>query len=452
MKLKTLLLALACTLTLSLYAQEGTFTHPAEALDTLRNIYQEYPFHEIKDTPAPKGYKPFYITNYGRHGSRYIGKENMVTTVLDPLEAAEKRGNLTETGKRLLAEMREFRDLSDGMYGMLTEKGGDELAAIGKRFAERYPEVFGSKKSRRINCHSSTVQRCILSMGYYVSEILREYPELEPEYLTGARYQDIILNLTHHDHLKDSIRVHVDRMYETEFDKTRLWKEIFVNPEEETFTHVFFVEMLHQCAANVICIEKDIDLFKYLTLDEIMTLQRINNNRIYATHGNSAGSAKYRLPDLGLLVNDIISKADAAIAGNGTAADLRFGHDSGLMPLNVFFNLEGFDTEVTLENAHEHFNCSFKSPMSANLHLVLYRSRKSDVILAKVLFNEQEMKISGLEPVAGPYYDWNELSAFLKSRLVTPAEGERKEFTESSALAYVPASYFMNNRMKDRLL
>ena len=29
-----------------------------------------YEFPELKDTPAPKGYKPFYISHYGRHGSR----------------------------------------------------------------------------------------------------------------------------------------------------------------------------------------------------------------------------------------------------------------------------------------------------------------------------------------------------------------------------------------------
>ena len=25
---------------------------------------------KIVDTPAPKGYKPFYVSHYGRHGSR----------------------------------------------------------------------------------------------------------------------------------------------------------------------------------------------------------------------------------------------------------------------------------------------------------------------------------------------------------------------------------------------
>ena len=35
-----------------------------------------YPGPHKKLTPAPKGYKPFYISHYGRHGSRYLCDQN----------------------------------------------------------------------------------------------------------------------------------------------------------------------------------------------------------------------------------------------------------------------------------------------------------------------------------------------------------------------------------------
>jgi len=34
------------------------------------NNLNSYEFFPIVDTPAPKGYKPVYISHYGRHGSR----------------------------------------------------------------------------------------------------------------------------------------------------------------------------------------------------------------------------------------------------------------------------------------------------------------------------------------------------------------------------------------------
>ena len=37
------------------------------------NGYYAYPGPlQAKLTPAPKGYVPFYISHYGRHGSRYL--------------------------------------------------------------------------------------------------------------------------------------------------------------------------------------------------------------------------------------------------------------------------------------------------------------------------------------------------------------------------------------------
>jgi hypothetical protein len=37
------------------------------------NNTNSYEFKEIRDTKAPKGYNPFYISHYGRHGSRNAG-------------------------------------------------------------------------------------------------------------------------------------------------------------------------------------------------------------------------------------------------------------------------------------------------------------------------------------------------------------------------------------------
>ena len=52
----------------------------------------DYPYQVVdyKMTPAPKGYKPFYISHYGRHGSRYYWNatlyrevDTLLTRVLD---------------------------------------------------------------------------------------------------------------------------------------------------------------------------------------------------------------------------------------------------------------------------------------------------------------------------------------------------------------------------------
>ena len=38
-------------------------------------VYYAYTYDNPARTPAPEGYEPFYISHYGRHGSRYHSKE-----------------------------------------------------------------------------------------------------------------------------------------------------------------------------------------------------------------------------------------------------------------------------------------------------------------------------------------------------------------------------------------
>ena len=64
--------------TLLLLVSLAAFAQTSAELDAyLREFPQRagfnthsYEFLPIKDTPAPGGFKPFYISHYGRHGSR----------------------------------------------------------------------------------------------------------------------------------------------------------------------------------------------------------------------------------------------------------------------------------------------------------------------------------------------------------------------------------------------
>ena len=66
--LTSLLLSVFC---LSLGAQDDALRLIAENPDRAANNMHSYEFNPIVDTKAPKGFKPFYISHYGRHGSRY---------------------------------------------------------------------------------------------------------------------------------------------------------------------------------------------------------------------------------------------------------------------------------------------------------------------------------------------------------------------------------------------
>ena len=63
-----------------------------------------YEFDPIVDTKPPRGYKPFYISHYGRHGTRTENSGEEYLYVIRRLEKADSLGILTDEGKNLLEE------------------------------------------------------------------------------------------------------------------------------------------------------------------------------------------------------------------------------------------------------------------------------------------------------------------------------------------------------------
>ena len=53
-------------------------------------------------TPAPKGMQPFYISHYGRHGSRFHSKPSMYNDPYLTLAKADSLGKLTSLGHDVL--------------------------------------------------------------------------------------------------------------------------------------------------------------------------------------------------------------------------------------------------------------------------------------------------------------------------------------------------------------
>ena len=58
-----------------------------------------YQFANPQLTKAPKGYKPFYISHYGRHGSRYYWNAMLYQELANLLTTAHERGQLTKEGE-----------------------------------------------------------------------------------------------------------------------------------------------------------------------------------------------------------------------------------------------------------------------------------------------------------------------------------------------------------------
>ena len=107
----------------------GVCTHP-------------YEFRECRETAAPKGYKPFYLSHYGRHGSRTEWGLSSYRDVEKVLEEARQEGFLSAKGDSLLSETRIVIRVHDGMNGHLTRLGEEEHRILADRLYARYPRIF----------------------------------------------------------------------------------------------------------------------------------------------------------------------------------------------------------------------------------------------------------------------------------------------------------------------
>jgi hypothetical protein len=74
-------------------------------------------------TPAPAGYTPFYLSHYGRHGSRWLIAKDSYTSVVEPMRKAQKYGKLTAKGEEVLAQLEAFFPTTIDRLGDLTTVG-----------------------------------------------------------------------------------------------------------------------------------------------------------------------------------------------------------------------------------------------------------------------------------------------------------------------------------------
>ena len=105
-------------------------------------VYYAYPVKEAIATPPPKGYKPFYISHYARHGSRWIQSEQDYKTVVDIFEKAHQAGVLTALGEDVRKRMALVWEDAEGHGGDLTPLGVRQHRGIAERMFQNYPEVF----------------------------------------------------------------------------------------------------------------------------------------------------------------------------------------------------------------------------------------------------------------------------------------------------------------------
>lgn len=384
------------------------------------STYYSYPTPTGKLTPAPKGYKPFYISHYGRHGSRYMTTNKFYTDAIDCLDSANSKNKLTATGQNVLKRLKEAYADAYLRDGDLSKLGGRQHRGVATRMFHNFPEVF--QPGTPVDAKSSTVMRCAISMSNFCLALQSLAPKINISVETSKRNMWYIANTedsvpeapTNKD-IDAKVKAFKSSMYKPD----RLMSVLFTDKDyvAQSVNGKRLMEQLWNVAEDMQCQpELKISFFDLFTNDELFDIWQTDNAGWYYWKGFFPESTPRYKAYYNLLRN-VLDTADRAIKKGGTAATLRFGHDSVVVPLAYLLHLKGCDGITSdVENLYKTW-ASFKiTPMCGNIQLIFYRKAGSDDILVKFLLNEHEVSIPVKTNMA-PYYHWKDVEAFYRAEL-----------------------------------
>ena len=371
-------------------------------------------------TPAPKGYEPFYMSHYGRHGSRWLIVDGDYTRPLGTLRSAKEAGKLTPLGEETLKKLEDFYPTSDKRLGDLTTVGERQHHGIGKRMVQNFPEIFKAR-DLKIDARSTVVTRCILSM-------IAECEELAAANPTAQIHNDVSESLQYYLNqpwdgiVRQEGRNTGDKetnYYSQKYTHPeRLMKQLF-NDQQWVYNNVNsgdFMRRLFDVATNMQSHDTDIELLSLFTDEELYDQWRIRNIGWYLDYGASPVSGQKMPFSQRNLLRNIIETADTVTQ---TQATLRFGHEVCVMPLACLLELDNCGMAVKdLDDLDTYWRNYRIFPMGCNIQLIFYRPKKGKTgdILVKALLNEREAYMP-TSTDSWPYYKWQDLRQYYLDKL-----------------------------------
>ncbi len=390
-------------------------------LELASGNYCNYPNPTGHITPAPAGYEPFYVSHYGRHGSRYMTDDDAYKYVLGKMDTAQVRGWLTEKGKEVYERLKVAAADAYHRDGDLTQLGGRQHRAIAHRLCVNYPSLM--MQPITVKANSSTVRRCMLSMANFCQELLIMNPSL-----------NISMDASEHDMYyiipNDSIEIpksETDGDLYDKLDKFRHEKlngrhqiELLFNDTKAASTFIDgyqFADALWNITSDMLCLpELGLSFNDLFTEDELIDGFRVYNASWCLWEGLMPGS-RHNYYAIYPLLKNFLDEADLMIASGKKGVRLRFGHDSVVLPFSFILGVqEAMGGTDDMEDLHNHFSIFRLIPMAGNVQLVFFRKQGSDDILVKFLMNENETSVP-ITTDCYPFYHWKDVRTYYRNML-----------------------------------
>ena len=406
----------------------------AQTRQQMGGVYYAYPAPKKPvSVKAPEGYTPFYISHYGRHGSRWLPSDSRYIWVNQHFD---DESNLTPLGKKVKGWLTQVWENAKGNGGKLTKLGEKQHRGIADRMAHNFPQIFA--KGNHVQARSSVVVRCAKSMLAFTDELRQLQPSLDMDVKTDSADMAWIAYTSPEVKALEN-RTHIVAKVSPDRFLHQLFKDITkVDDPMKLMSEIHTIaSSIQDVGLNFKSYPRQIEkgLYGLFTDEEFKAFYDANNLRMTICNGVYPTNERIPARSAISLWENVEAEADKALASDRPSATLRFGHDTSLYRLyslmNMFFARPDAccDTDAKMASYKKESDAmDVVVPMAANLQLVFYKKKQWDRaypesnVLVRILCNERnvgELNLNAyiynddIEDMAGNYYTWASLKNYM---------------------------------------
>jgi len=394
-----------------------------------------YKSNNQKYTPTPIGYDPVFINHVGRHGARHLTKEVKTTLAYALLLKADSLSALTPKGKKLKQMVLALQKVEKGNTKFISTEGREELKGLGERMYNNYSNVFNNKPklSVAITKEVRTKQSAdafleglnsklkdSASISEYNDDIALRFYDVSPAYKkfeAGIDDGDLKLALNRAAHFEEIKKAVTGRFFSPDF-----LSKINDDDREKFVAEIFgFATIVYSLNAEIKQAGfqlTDLDFQSFFTCDELSQLGLLDaaDENLKKGPGSDNNGIQVRVA-VPLLV-DFINTSDEFIKTGKYNARLRFAHAETIAPFAALLQIAAADrASKDPAKLNDLWSASGVIPLSANIQWIFYKKKDAAGYLVKILLNEKEAHITGLNEKSFPYYKWNDLRALYIEKL-----------------------------------
>ncbi|MBO4442832.1 MAG: histidine-type phosphatase [Bacteroidaceae bacterium] len=449
---KSIIISLALLLPLALCAEITKKEDiNKDNLYKFRGSMTQYEDPGVTYSKAPKGFKPFYMSHYGRHGSRYLLNTPQYNDPYTMLQQANDKGVLTDFGKDVLRRIEIMAKDADGHLGDLTIVGQQQHRGIARRMVRNYPEIFN--KNSTIVARSTTSHRVIASMTSALMEFSSILPKMNIDFndsdfdkgymnsedrainsAKNSRERNAAVNAfnaKHNNPERLMCALFTDTTFITRYERRTSSGTTVSNRSDDLYTKIYDI------AANMGSHSYlGFDLDDVFTYDEWYDCWLQNNLYWFSVSGYHNLTQNVVPYGHATLLQDFLDKADAAIAAGTPAANLRYGHDTALYPLLCLMEVNdcAYAPDDIEDLATKWVNYDIVH-MASNLQLIFFKDKKG-TILVRALLDEREAKlpVECYKDAKGKeytyFYEWDKVEKYYRD-ILARWTSIRAELTEN---------------------